>query len=476
LKDANTGRRATKIVCTVGPASNSKAMLGRMMRAGTDVFRLNFAHGTNEEHSRDIKAIREVSRKLRRSVAILQDLPGPKLRVGKLSSEPLHLGRLDTVTLTAKPTSARNKIPVSYSSLPKAVRKGDTIFLADGSIRVEVLLTSRDEVHGRVLNGGDLTSGKGINLPRLRMRLPAVTEEDKKHLKFGLEHGIDIVGVSFVQKPDDISMARRAASEMGYEVFVVAKIEKREAVEELDAIVRESDGVMVARGDLGVELNLERVPIIQKRIIHEANKAGKPVITATQMLESMVSQPSPTRAEVTDVANAIIDGTDAVMLSEETAVGKYPVEAVEMLTRVAYETEKYLPREITPTRRSWHERSQEDALALAACETALELSASSIVTPTRSGQTARRVSKYHPSLPIVALTPSEKVQRQLSLSWGVRALLGPEGDSTETIFRDAERAIKSLGYAGKGDRIVIVAGDPKGPTGHTDLVKVQTIT
>ncbi len=451
-------------------------MLGKMIRAGTDVFRLNFAHGTQEEHSRDIKTIREASRKLQRPVAILQDLPGPKLRVGKLSSEPLHLRRHDPVTLTTKPTSAKAKIPVSYPALPKAVKKGDTIFLADGSIRVEVLRTSRDEVQGRVLNAGDLTSGKGVNLPRLRMRLPAVTEEDRKHLQFGLDHGIDIVGVSFVQRPEDVASARKAASEMGHEIFVVAKIENREAVENLESIVKESDGVMVARGDLGVELNLERVPIIQKRIIHEANKMGKPVITATQMLESMVSQPSPTRAEVTDIANAIIDGTDAVMLSEETAVGKYPVEAVEMLRRVAHETEKFLPREIPPARRAWHERSQEDALALAACETALEVSASSIVTPTRSGQTARRVSKYHPSLPIVALTPSEKVQHQLNLSWGVRALLGPEGDSIETIFRNAERAIRSLGYAGKGDRIVIVAGDPKSPTGHTDLVKVQTIT
>ncbi|TMI30803.1 pyruvate kinase [Candidatus Bathyarchaeota archaeon] len=476
LSDTGASRIATKIVCTVGPASNSRVILSKMIHAGADVLRLNFAHGTQEEQSRDIRTIREVSRRLQHPVAILQDLPGPKLRVGKLSLEPLHLKRHDQVTLTTKAASAKAKIPISYPGLPKAVKKGDAIFLADGSIRIEVLRTSRDEVLGRVLNGGDLTSGKGVNLPRLRMRLPAVTEEDKKHLQFGLEQGTDIIGVSFVQKPEDIAAARKAAADFGHRVFVIAKIEKREAVENLESIVREADGVMVARGDLGVELTIERVPIIQKRIIHEANKAGKPVITATQMLESMVTQPSPTRAEVADVANAIIDGTDAVMLSEETAVGKYPLEAVEVLSRVAHETEKYLPQEITPARRAWHERSQEDALALAGCETALEVSASAIVTPTRSGQTARRVSKYHPSLPIVALTPSEKVQRQLNLSWGVRALLGPEGDSMEAIFHNAERAIKSLGYAKKGDRIVIVAGDPKGPTGRTDLVKVQTIS
>src|SRR2546428_11312936 len=421
-----------------------------MIRGGMDVARINFSPGTYEEHLKNIKSIRSVSHGLRRPVAILQDLPGPKLRVGKLAAEPMHLRRLDSVTLTTKPSKSKGKIPVAYPDLPRTVRKGDAIYLADGSIRLEVLRATRDEVEARVLVGGDLISGKGLNLPKLRKRVPAITREDREHLHFGVENNIDMVAVSFVQRADDRRMARKVASEKGREIFVVAKIEKKEAVENLEEIVKESDGVMVARGDLGVELSLERVPIIQKRIIHEANKTGKPVITATQMLESMVSQPSPTRAEVTDVANAIIDGTDAVMLSEETAVGKYPVEAVEMLRRVAHETEKFLPREITPARRAWHERSQEDALALAGCETALEVSASAIVTPTRSGQTARRVSKYHPSLPIVALTPSEKVQRQLNLSWGVRALLGPEGDSIETIFRNAERAIKSLGYAGKG--------------------------
>ncbi len=441
-----------------------------------DVARVNFAHGTEEEHSQIIKTIRQVSRRRRRPVAILEDLPGPKLRVGKLAVEPLHLRRSDLVILTTKPTSAKGKIPVSYPDLPKAVKKGDLVFLADGSIRIEVLRTRRGEVEGRVLTGGDLTSGKGVNLPRLRIRLPAITDQDIKHLKSGLENGVDIIAVSFVQKAEDIRMAKRLVKEASGEVFVVAKIEKREAVEDLEAIVRESDGVMVARGDLGVELSLERVPIMQKRIIHEANKLGKPVITATQMLESMVSSPTPTRAEVTDIANAILDGTDAVMLAEETAVGKYPVAAVQFLVKVAEETEKFLPREISPARRAWHERSQEDALSLAACETALEVSAAAIVAPTRTGQTARRVAKYHPPLPVVALTSSEKVQRQLLLSWGVHAILTGELDSTEAIFREAERAVKGSGYAKRGDRIVIVAGDPKGPTGRTDLVKIHPIT
>src|SRR5947199_96462 len=351
-------RLATKIVCTIGPASGSPSVLGHMIHAGMDVARINFSHGTYEEHLKSIKTIRKVSHRLRRPVAILQDLPGPKLRVGKLASDPMHL--------------------------------------------------------------------------------------------------------------------RRLAEEKGREIFVVAKIEKKEAVEDLEEIVKEADGVMVARGDLGVELSLERIPIVQKRIIFEANRSAKPVITATQMLESMISSPSPTRAEVTDIANAIIDGSDALMLSEETAIGGYPVEAVKVLQKVAQETERYLPKEITQQRRMWHENSQEDAIAFAACETALQISAAAIVTPTRTGKTARRVSKYRPPLPIVALTSHADVERQLLLSWGVQTVRR-EIESTDTIFTEAEKTVQRLKLARKGNTIVIVSGDPKGPMGRTDLLKIQRV-
>ncbi len=471
-----TSRRiATKIVCTIGPSSSSPRILHGLILAGMNVARINFAHGNYEEHSRNIKMIRQVSKKLGRPVAILQDLPGPKLRVGRLASEPLLLRRLDRVVLTTKTTYSRGKIPVAYPDLPRAVKKGDLIYLADGTVCIEVTKTGGGEVEGRVMNGGSITTGKGVNLPRLRIRLPAITEEDVKHLEFGLENDVDMVGVSFVQRVEDVKSARKVAERRSREVFLVSKIEKREAVDNLESIVRESDAVMVARGDLGVELNVERVPVIQKRIIYEANKLGKPVITATQMLESMVSAPTPTRAEVTDVANAILDGTDAVMLAEETAMGKYPVESVQILTKVAEETEKFLPREITEVRRAWHENSQEDAIALAACETALQVSALAIVTPTRTGQTARRVSKYHPPLPIIALAADEKVQHQLQLSWGVHPIPAREFDSTEGIFHEAERLVKIQGYAKRGDRVVIVAGDPKGPAGGTNLLKIQTV-
>src|SRR5213594_602707 len=413
------------------------------------VARINFSHGTYDQHVRTIKTIRQVSERLHRPVAILQDLPGPKLRVGKLATEPLHLQRLDTISLTTKPTNAKSKIPIAYPDLPKAVKKGDTIFLADGTIRIEVLRAKKDEVEGRVINGGDLTSGKGVNLPRLRIRVPAITGEDREHIKFGLENRVDIIAVSFVQKVDDIRAARKVAETDGRQIFVVAKIEKREAVDDLGEIVQEADGIMVARGDLGVELKLELVPIIQKRIIHESNRLGKPVITATQMLESMVSLPTPTRAEVTDVANAIIDGTDAVMLAEET--------------------ERFLPKEISAQRRAWYEHGQADALALGACETALQVSASAIVAPTRTGRTARLVSKYRPPLPIVALTSHPEVQRQLLLSWRVQTLLTREFSTSEEIFHEAERSVVRLKLAKKGDRIVIIAGDPKGPSGKTEI-------
>jgi pyruvate kinase len=467
-------RLATKIVCTIGPASSSPSVLAKMMRAGMDVARINFSHGTYEEHLRNIKIIRKVSDGLRHPVAILQDLPGPKLRVGRLATEPLHLRRLDTVTLTIKPSKAKGKIPVAYPELPKTVKRGDMIYLADGIIRLEVLRTSREEVECRVLVGGDLTSGKGVNLPRLRTRVPAITREDREHLHFGLDNSVDIVAVSFVQTANDIRTARKVAEEKGREIFVVAKIEKREAVENLEDIVKETDGVMVARGDLGVELSLELIPIVQKQIIFEANRLAKPVITATQMLESMISSATPTRAEVTDAANAIIDGSDALMLSEETAIGKYPVEAVRILQKVAAETERFLPKEITEQRRAWHENSQEDAIAFAACETALQISAAAIVTPTRTGKTARRVSKYRPPLPIVALTPQGEVEKQLLLSWGVQTV-NREIGSTDTIFPEAEKTVQKLKLARRGDTIVIVSGDPKGPMGRTDLLKIQRV-
>jgi pyruvate kinase len=446
-----------------------------MIQAGMDVARINFSHGNYEEHLKNIQMIRQVSQRVRRQVAILQDLPGPKIRVGKLPVEPFHLRKFDRVVLTTKPTTAKTKIPVPYPDLPKAVKKSDMIYLADGSIQIEVTRSKKEEVEGRVLVGGELVSGKGVNLPRLRIRVSAITKEDREHLKFGLENDIDIVAVSFVQDADDVKSARDIAAGKGRSPFIVAKIEKREAVTNLENVVKEADGVMVARGDLGVELNLELVPVIQKKIIHEANRYGKPVITATQMLESMLSSPTPTRAEATDVANAIIDGSDALMLAEETAVGKYPVQAVQVLSTVAHETEKYLPKQISEQRKLWYENAADDAIALAACETSLEVGASAIVSRTRTGKTARLVAKYRPPLPILALTPNQKVLKQLLLSWGVKPVLADHVTMLEDVFRGAEKTAKSLRLARKGDKIAIVCGDPEAPAGHTEILKIQSV-
>jgi pyruvate kinase len=287
---------------------------------------------------------------------------------------------------------------------------------------------------------------------------------------------VDIVAVSFVQDAEDVKTAKKIALEKNEEPFIIAKIEKREAVENLESIVKESDGVMVARGDLGVELNYEFVPVIQKKIINEANRNGKPVITATQILESMVSSPTPTRAETTDVANAIIDGSDALMLAEETAVGKYPVQAVQVLSQVAMETEKYLPKQISDSRRLWYDgHAPDDAIALAACEASLEVGASAIVSRTRTGKTARLVAKYRPPLPVLALTPNQKVLSQLLLSWGVKPILADNVTLLEDVFRDAEKTVKRLRLARKGDKIVVVCGDPEAPAGHTEIMKIQSV-
>lgn len=444
-----------------------------------DVARINFSHGSYDEHAKNIRMIRQASEKVGWPVAILQDLPGPKLRVGKLSKEPLHLKRLDRVSLTIDKVDGEDdsgQIPIIYPDLPRAVSKGDLVYLADGSIALEVLTVKENMVESRVVRGGDLVSGKGVNIPKLGIRLPAITKEDENHIRFGLKHDVDIVAVSFVQSAEDIKTARKIGEQYGWRgMFIVAKIEKREAVQNLAQIVQESDGVMVARGDLGVELNLERVPIVQKVIIQEANKFGKPVITATQMLESMLTAPTPTRAEVNDTANAIIDGTDALMLAEETAVGKYPIDAVGVLTRVAEETERYLPREVSTIRRAWSEHSKEDALALAACETAVQVGARAIVARTRTGKTARRVAKYRPPLPIVAISSRRKVQRQLLVSWGVHPVATKEVDSTEAMFRGADEAVVELGFAKRGDLVAVVAGDPGGPSGGTEILKIQTV-
>ena len=464
--------RFTKIVCTIGPATSSRDAIRSLIKAGMDVARLNFSHGTHEEHAARIKLIREVSKEMATPVAIIQDLPGPKLRVGKLTNEPLKLEAGDRVTLSvSQQVDAAGVIPVHPEGFTRMVDVGSEVYLADGMIRLRVVGKNGPNVMCEVEVGGNLTTGKGVNVPHVKGEVGAVTEEDVEHIRFGLSSGVDYIALSFVRSAADLDTARRIVSEFGSDVPLIAKIEKAEAVDRLDDIVRRSDAVMVARGDLGVELGLENVPLVQKRIIKLSNAMGRPVITATQILLSMLTYTTPTRAEVSDIANAILDGTDALMLSEETAVGANYLEAVGVLDRVCRRVESELGYGSPGLSEA---ESVEDAVGMAACRVASAIRAEKIVAYTRSGSTARLIAKYRPHTEIVAFTPSESVARRLKLVWGVLPFKIDEvvGELQPEIV---EQALRKFGLAKSGEKAVIVAGAPTGPVGSTNMIRVQLI-
>lgn len=479
MRGARKGGRSlrhTKIVCTIGPASESPETLKKMILAGMNVARLNFSHGSYEEHRRRIETVRTAAGELHRNVAILLDLKGPKIRVGDLAS-PLHLKAGERVTLTVEQADGTaTRIPVNYPPLPREVSSGYTILLADGLIALKVLATTETDVHCEVLNDGVLTSRKGLNLPGVRTSIEAVTEKDVADIRFGVSLDVDYVAASFVRRADDILAVRRVLEEEQSDALIIAKIETWEAISNLDEIIQVSDGIMVARGDLGLEINAEEVPLVQKRIIRDCNRVGKPVITATQMLESMVHNPRPTRAEASDVANAILDGTDAVMLSAETAVGEYPVEAVATMARIAARVEEALPYdEILDRNRVAARGTVTDAIAYGTCTTAADLGAAAIVTATQSGYTARMVARYRPPCPIVAVTPSQKVLRQMALVWGVHPLLVREISDTDTMIAASIQAALDAQFIKGGDLVVITAGVPVSVSGTTNLIKVHTV-
>ncbi|MEM3670396.1 MAG: pyruvate kinase [Thermoprotei archaeon] len=462
--------RFTKIVCTIGPVTSSVPAVKKLISCGMDVARLNFSHGTVGEHEERIRIIRKASSELGLETGILQDLPGPKMRVGRIIGEPVRLVRGRTVVLTTRRLNGNSEtIPVLYRDFPRAVREGSAVYLADGTIRLKVSKVEEDEVVCSVELGGLLASGKGVNVPSVSSDVDAVTEEDASYIEFGAKQGIDFVAVSFVRSGRDVERARKLVNQYNGTAQIVAKIEKREAVENFKEIVSASDCVMVARGDLGVELGIENVPMAQKKIIAEANRQGKPVITATQILLSMLSDPTPTRAEVSDIANAIIDGSDALMLSEETAVGKYYAEAVTVLSRVAQTVEKeleYTPKPVISA------ESTEEAVGTAACSVAHAVGAKFILAYTRSGSTARQVARHRPRIPIRALTVDKRVIRQLKLVCGVEPYHNPRNVGaldSETV----ERHVKRLGLVKKGELIVVVAGSPTGPAGSTNMLRVQ---
>ena len=465
--------RRTKIVCTLGPATSSGEGIRSLLEAGADVIRLNFSHSDRETHRATIRRLRTVAADLDREITILQDLGGPKIRLGALPADGLAVAPGDELLLSGAPSPSPGTLPVTYEGLARDVRPGDPILLADGTVELRVLRVEGDTVVCEVLVGGRLSSHKGINLPHSALSVPAFTEKDRADLRVGLEEGVDVVALSFVRSEEDLAPVREALATVEHPPLLVAKIEKPQAVENLEGITRTVDGLMVARGDLGVELPPEQVPLVQKRIIRTAIAAARPVITATQMLGSMVASPRPTRAEASDVANAILDGTDAVMLSEETAVGRYPVEAVATLDRIARSVEPSLDTvrflEGGPRHAPW---TTADAIANVACRLAEDLGARAIVAATTSGATARLVARYRPPVPVIALTPRMEVLRQLGLSWGVIPAAVEAFPGTDAAWDLARRWVLDHGLAAPGDRVIVVAGTPLNTPGTTNLVRV----
>ncbi len=469
-------RRKTKIVCTIGPASESPGILENLIRAGMNMARLNFSHGTHEEHLRKIKTIREIADRLGTPVAILQDLSGPKIRIGKVKEGGIELKRRERFLLTNREKVGDEKgVSVTYLPLPNEVKPGDRIFLSDGTIELQVLETDGKDIQCQVVVGGVLTSHKGINIPTGAIRAAAFTEKDREDLLFGIENGVDWVGLSYVKEAADIERVKHVLKKGSADIPVIAKIERREALENIDEILSISDGIMVARGDLGVETPLERIPNVQKMLIRKANLSGKPVITATQMLMSMVDHTQPTRAEVTDVVNAIYDGTDAVMLSEETASGRFPVEAVQMMAKTAQAAEEEFPHDSFLRREIEGGSDLPQAISRAASFLAQEVRATVIVTPTESGSTARWVSRLRPRQPILALSRHLSTGRRLNLCWGVHPVLVSDWKDTDDMLERSKRMPKELGMASVGDRIVIIAGVPISIPGTTNLIKVEIV-
>lgn len=467
----------TKIVATIGPATSSPEVLRELIQAGATTLRLNFSHGTHDDHQRSIRLIRQISFELNQPVGILQDLQGPKIRLGKFENGSITLKKGDPYILTSTPMPGTQEMScVTYEPLADEVPEGATILLDDGRVemKVEQVDRAKGQLHCRVVVGGVLSNNKGVNFPGVYLSIRALTDKDKEDLMFGLDQGVDWVALSFVRNPQDVLEIKELISSAGKNVPVIAKIEKHEAIEQMEAILSLCDGVMVARGDLGVELPAEEVPLLQKRLIATSNRLGIPVITATQMLDSMVNNPRPTRAEISDVANAILDGTDAVMLSNETAVGNFPVQAVETMAKIAMRIEQ----DQSPNRNFdiMAGRSIPNAISQAVGRIAEQLQSAAIMTLTKTGATARNVSKFRPNKPILAVTPHVDVARQLQLVWGVRPLLVLDLPSTGQTFQAALNVAQEKKLLQEGDLVVMTAGTLQGVAGSTDLIKVEVVT
>lgn len=469
--------RRTKIVCTIGPGSEDPPLIREMILAGMDVARLNFSHEQLDVHQRRIRTIREVSRELKRNVGIMVDTRGPEIRIRSFAAGSVSLTKGELFTLTVEEIEGdKNRVSVTYPGLPADLEPGAVILLDDGLITLLAEKITGSEVCCRVIHGGELRGHKGINLPGTSTNLPAMSEQDRRDIIFAVKQDVDFIAASFIRKQGDVVQIRNLVEEYNGDTRIISKIETREGLDNFPAILQVSDGVMVARGDLGVEIPAEDVPLVQKSLIEKCNKVGKPVITATQMLESMINNPRPTRAEASDVANAIFDGTDAIMLSGETAIGRYPLESVKIMAKIARRTEEDLHyKQILDYFETVLEKTVTDAISYATCHSAHELGAAAIITATHSGHTARMVSKYRPRAPIIAVTPSQRVAASLSLTWGVNPVVCKPIETTDEMFTVAIEAALQSGLTHMGDLVVITAGVPVGVSGTTNLLRVETI-
>jgi pyruvate kinase len=467
-----------KILCTIGPASDSVPMLMKLVQAGMTIARLNMAHGDLEEQKQRISRIREAEEQLQTIIPILLDIKGPEIRIGQLKAPSFELIPNEMITLTTEVILGDEKrISISYQELPEHVVNGSIILIDDGMIQLKVESAEGTEIYCQIINGGTIKPRKGVNLPGIHTTLPGVTEKDIKHILFGINEGIHIIALSFVRRAEDILEIRKLLEDNNAgHIQIISKIENQEGVDNLDAILEVSDGLMVARGDLGVDIPVEEVPIIQKRMIEKCNKAGKPVITATHMLESMQQNPRPTRAEASDVANAVLDGSDILMLSGETAVGKYPLESVATMSAIALRVDTLIDYKAKLIKASeFHESNITEVISQSAVHASLQLNAKAIIAPTESGFTARMVSKYRPQVPIIAITPNEKVLYSLSLLKGVIPIKGTPLESTDEMFQVSIKHALDNKLIQAGDLIVLTAGVPIGKSGSTNLIKIQTV-
>ncbi|MEQ8200654.1 MAG: pyruvate kinase [Syntrophomonadaceae bacterium] len=470
--------RKTKIICTIGPASEDKTVMSQLVAKGMNVARLNFSHGEHAEHKSRADTVRRISAQLEIPLAIMLDTKGPEIRTGRLQNKKVNLQAGQQFVLTTRQVPGdENEVGVSYNNLPAEVKPGISILLADGLINLEVESTTATDIVCRVVNGGELGEKKGVNVPAIRINLPFLSDKEVADINFGIDEQVDFIAASFVRSAQDVLDIRRILESRDANIDIIAKIESQAGVDNLDEIIKVADGVMVARGDLGVEIPAEEVPLVQKRIIQKCNKVGKVVIIATQMLDSMINNPRPTRAEVSDVANAIFDGADAIMLSGESAAGRYPVEAVETMARVAARAEEVLPyHDLLRAKRLQGTSSVTDAISFATCTTAASLGINSIITATTTGATARMVSKYRPRADIIAATSDSAVMRKLVMVWGVYPVLTKPAYGTDEIFDGALSRCLEEQYIHKGDMVVLTAGSPAGLTGSTNLIKVHVVS